>query len=224
VRFLRFSSAHSALGNNYFHTFIVYYSPIKELKTSKMKIKSLLLLAAFLVVAAQSVNGQDAGNAVTDLLLSAWSPRNFTTEPVTDQQVDLILKCGIKAPSGRNNQPCRFTVVNDEATMKEIIDNVVAGNVLIIISGQVSESGKTPDFDCALATENMFIAATSIGLGGRIYGGPVTNANLKREVLQIPEGYRIVMILRVGNIDKSVDAASGATSRKSQEEIVNYVK
>lgn len=189
-----------------------------------MKTKSALLLAAFLVVAAQLVNGQDAGNAVTDLMLSASSPRNFTTVPVTDQQVDLILKCGIKAPSGRNNQPWRFTVVKDEALMKSIIDNVDAGNVLIVISGKLSDSGQTPDFDCALATENMFIAATSLGLGGRIYGGPVARANLKREILQIPAGYRIVMILRVGNIDRSVDAASGATSRKSQEEIVNYVK
>ena len=189
-----------------------------------MKIKSAILLVSLVIVASQSLNGQNAGNAVTDLLLSAWSPRNFTTDPVTDQQVDLILKCGIKAPSGRNNQPWKFTVVKDEAIMKDIIGNVVAGNVLIIVSGLESESGKTPDFDCALATENMFIAATSLGLGGRIYGGPVANANSKREILQIPAGYKIVMILRVGNIDKSVDAVSGATPRKSQEEIVNYVK
>jgi len=189
-----------------------------------MKIKSVIFLVLLVIIASQSVNGQETGNAVTDLLLSAWSPRKFTTEPVTDQQVDLILKCGIKAPSGRNNQPWKFTVVKDETTMKDVIDNVVAGNVLIIVSGKLSESGQTPDFDCALATENMFIAATSLGLGGRIYGGPVNNANLKREALQIPDGYRIVMILRVGNIDKSVDAVSGATQRKSQEEIVNYLK
>lgn len=189
-----------------------------------MKIKSAILLVSLVIAAILTINGQDAGNAVTDLLLSASSPRNFTTVPVTDQQVDLILKCGIKAPSGRNNQPWRFTVVKDEAIMKSIIDNVYAGNVLIVISGKLSDSGQTPDFDCALATENMFIAATSLGLGGRIYGGPVARANLKREVLQIPAGYRIVMILRVGNIDQSVDAVSGATPRKSQEEVVNYVK
>jgi nitroreductase len=200
------------------------YSFSSNLKSINMKIKSAILLISLVIVASQSLNGQNAGNAVTDLLLSAWSPRNFTTEPVTDQQVDLILKCGIKAPSGRNNQPWKFTVVKDEATMKDIIGNVVAGNVLIIVSGLESESGKTPDFDCALATENMFIAATSLGLGGRIYGGPVANANNKREALHIPAGYKIVMILRVGNIDKNVDAVSGATPRKSQEEIVNYVK
>jgi nitroreductase len=143
---------------------------------------------------------------------------------VTDQQVDLILKCGIKAPSGRNNQPWRFTVVKDEATMKEVIGNVVAGNVLIIVSGLLSDSGNTPDFDCGLATQNMFTAASSLGLGARIYGGPIASANTKRDLLQIPAGYKPVIILRVGNIDKSVDAVSGASARKPQEEIVNYTK
>ncbi len=189
-----------------------------------MKTRTTLLLFILIIASAKFAGAQPTGNAVTDQLLSAYSPKNFTTEPVTDQQVDLILKCGIKAPSGRNIQPWRFTVVRDEATMKEVIGNVVAGNVLILVSGLESESGKTPDFDCGLATENMFIAATSLGLGARIYGGPAGAANTKREALQIPAGYKIVMILRVGNIDKSIDAVSGASPRKGLEEVVNYTK
>jgi nitroreductase len=189
-----------------------------------MKTRSFLLLFVLVIAAGQLASGQSSGNAVVDQLLSAWSPRNFTTEPVTDQQLDLILKCGIKAPSGRNNQPWRFTVVRDEATMKEVIGNVVPGNVLIIVSGLESETGKTPDFDCGLATENMFLAATSLGLGARIYGGPAGAANEKREALQVPTGYKIVVILRVGNIEKPVDGVSGASARKPQEEIVNYKK
>ncbi|TFH47657.1 MAG: nitroreductase, partial [Bacteroidia bacterium] len=100
-----------------------------------MKLKSILLILSLFVAAGQISSGQSTGNSVVDQLLSAWSPRNFTAEPVTDQQLDLILQCGIKAPSARNNQPWRFTVVRDEATMKEIIPNVVAGNVLILVSG-----------------------------------------------------------------------------------------
>jgi hypothetical protein len=39
-----------------------------------------------------------------------------------------------------------------------------------------------------------------------------------------PAGYKIVVILRIGNIDKSVDAVSAASARKKAEEIVNYKK
>jgi len=196
----------------------------KKNKLNIMKLKSVFLLFVLIIAAGQLAQSQTPENAVVDQLLSAWSPRNFTTEPVTDQQIDQILKCGIKAPSSRNNQPWKFTIVKDEAIMKDVIGNVVAGNVLIFVSGLESQEGKTPDFDCGLATQNMFIAATSLGLGARIYGGPVATANSKRDILQIPAGYKIVVILRVGNIDKSIDAVSGASSRKKQEEIVNYVK
>jgi nitroreductase len=189
-----------------------------------MKAKSFILLLVLLIGTGQFVNGQSSGNLVIDQLLSAWSPRDYITTPVTDQQIDLILKCGIKAPSGRNNQPWHFTVVKNESIMKEIIPTVVSGNVLIVISGKETETGTTPDFDCGLAAENMFIAATSLGLGARIYGSPVAAAIKNREILQIPAGFRPVIILRTGNVLKSADAISGATPRKTMEEVVNFVR
>lgn len=189
-----------------------------------MKAKSLFLLFAMLIAAGQLTCGQTSGNTVTDQLLSAWSPRNYTTEPVTEQQIDIILKCGIKAPSARNNQPWHFTVLKNEALMKEIIPSSVPGNVLFVISGKETETGGTPDFDCGLAAENMFIAATSLGLGARIYGSPVAAAIKNRESLQIPAGYKPVIILRTGNTGKSADAASGATPRKAVDEVVNFVR
>jgi nitroreductase len=185
-----------------------------------MKIKlSLLVIALF---AVSKLYGQISDNCVANVILSGYSERAYSSEPVSDQQLDLILKCGIKAPSARNNQPWKFTIIKDEATMKEIINNVVPGNVLIIVSGLESEGGTTPDFDCGLATESMFIAAHGLGLGARIYGSPAGNINSKKELFQIPSGYKAVVVLRIGNIDKSVDAVSAATPRKKPEEVINY--
>jgi nitroreductase len=185
-----------------------------------MKIKlSLLVIALF---AVSKLYGQISDNCVANVILSGYSERAYSSEPVTDQQLDLILKCGIKAPSARNNQPWKFTIIKDETTMKEIINNVVPGNVLIIVSGMESESGASPDFDCGLATESMFVAAHSLGLGARIYGSPAGNINSKKELFQIPSGYKAVVVLRIGNIDKSVDAVSAATTRKKPEEVINY--
>lgn len=187
-----------------------------------MKIKfSLFVFALF---ALSRSYGQISDNCVANMILSGYSERKYTTEPVTDQQLDLILKCGIKAPSARNNQPWKFTVIRDETTLKEAINNAVPGNVLIIVSGVESQSGTTPDFDCGLAAESMFLAAHSIGLGARIYGSPVENINSKKETFQLPSGYKAVVVLRIGNVDKSVDAVSGATPRKNPEEVINYKK
>jgi nitroreductase len=187
--------------------------------------KKLHLLLIIAILACGHLKGQVSGNNVIDAILSGYSVRNYTSEPVTDQQLDLILKCGIKAPSANNRQPWRFTVIRDDSTMKEIIENVIPGNVLIVISGVESpQGGSTPDFDCGLATHSMFVAAEGLGLGARIYGGPVRNVNFKREAYQIPAGYKAVMVLRIGNIDKSVDAVSAASPRKIPGEVVNYKK
>jgi nitroreductase len=180
------------------------------------------LLLAIALLAVSKLYGQVSKNCVTDVILSGYSEKAYTSDSVTDQQLDLILQCGIKAPSARNNQPWKFTVLKDEATMKEIINNVVPGNVLIIISGLESEGGRTPDFDCGLATESMFVAAHGLGLGARIYGGPTGDINSKKELFQIPSGYKAVMVLRIGNVDKNVDAISSATPRKKPEEVINY--
>ena len=189
-----------------------------------MKPRSASIAFLLIVLTCGTALSQTTGNPVTDLLLSAWSPRNYTEVPVTDQQIDMIIQCGIKAPSSRNGQPWHFTVLKNEAMMKEIISNITPGNVIIIVSGKVSQSGATPEFDCGLTTQNMFVAATSMGLGARIYGGPIAAAREKKEALQVPEGFTPVIMLRVGNIEKSTDAGSGASPRKTKEEIVNWVR
>jgi nitroreductase len=184
--------------------------------------KTKLLLFAVAVFAATKMSGQTTDNCVTSVILSGYSEKAYTSEPVTDQQLELILKCGIRAPSARNIQPWKFTVIKDEANMKEIVGDAVPGNVLIVISGIESESGTTPDFDCGLATESMFVAAHGLGLGARIYGSPTGKINTNKDLYQIPSDYKAVMVLRIGNKDKTVDAVSAATQRKKFEEVVNY--
>ena len=187
--------------------------------------KKILSLLIIVILAGGYLKGQISGNCVIDAILSGYSVRSYSSVPVTDQQLDQILKCGIKSPSASNRQPWKFTVIRDDSTMKEIIDNVVPGNVLIVVSGVESpQGGSTPDFDCGLATHSMFVAAEGLGLGARIYGSPVRNVNLRREAYQIPAGYKAVIVLRIGNIDKSVDAVSAASTRKIPEEVINYKK
>jgi hypothetical protein len=176
------------------------------------------------VFAVSKLFGQATDNCVTSVILSGYSEKAYTSEPVTNQQLDLILRCGIKAPSAKNMQPWKFTVIKDEVTMKEIVKDVVPGNVLVIVSGIESEYGTTPDFDCGLATESMFLGAHGLGLGARIYGSPTGKINSNKDLFQIPSGYKAVIVLRIGNMDKTVDAVSAASPRKKMEKVVNFRK
>ena len=186
---------------------------------------SILAIAIVVfMVRCQTTECPSVDNA-TDLILKSYSARTFTSEPVSDGDLELILKCGIKAPSAANRQPWKFIVAKEFSVIQQMIGNVTQGNVLIVVCGPEAQENSTVDFDCGLATENMTIAAQSLGLGARIYTGPIRNVNLTmKEILQVPEGYRAVAILRVGQIEKDVDAESASSPRNSYEEVVSFLQ
>jgi nitroreductase len=143
---------------------------------------------------------------------------------VSDHETDLIIKSGLKAPSASNRQPWFFTVVKNDSLIQDMIPKITSGNILIVISGPVTDqNAASVNFDCGLATENMYLAALSLGLGARIYGSPVKSINSRlKQTLGIPDGYQAIMVLRVGNVDGAVDVASSASTRKPPEELVTY--
>ena len=186
-----------------------------------MKKQLFVSILVFCLVAVVA-HGQQS-NSVVDLIMNSYSARTFTSEPVSAGDIEVILKCGIKAPSASNRQPWKFTVVRELSLMQQMIGNVVDGNVLILVSGPVE--GATVDYDCGLATENMTIAAQSLGLGARIYTGPIRNINsTMTQTLQIPEGWRAVAVLKVGHIEKNVDATSAASPRNNYEDVVTFLR
>ena len=196
----------------------------------KVWVTSMLAIAFFAVVMSsyRSENTsvlKKTDNSVTELILNSYSPRNFSSVPVSMGDLEMILKCGIKAPSAANRQPWKFIVVRNFPVMQQMIANVTEGNVLITICGVEAQAGSTVDFDCGLATENMTVAAQSLGLGARIYAGPIGNINsTMKQTLQIPDGYRAVVVLRVGHIENVADAVSTATPRNSYEDVVTFLK
>ncbi len=172
-----------------------------------------------------NTDGQQTEKTVVETILSGYTARQFTSETVSDKDIDLILDCGIKAPSARNSQLWKFTIIKDETIISKIIRDPQPGNILIIVSGsETAGEGVDVNFDCALATENMFLAANSLGLGAHIYTGPIRNINSKKEEFSIPEGYKAISVLRIGHEDNSVDAVTSATPRNKKEDVVNYVK
>jgi len=190
-----------------------------------MKHLKIKLLIIFLVISGgPDLLGQESRSCVTDLVLSSYSSKVFNTVPVAEDQIELVLKSGIKAPSARNSQAWKFTVVRDSSLAKEIIRDALPGNVIIVISGPESDAqGMNADIDCALVTAYMYIAAQSLGLGAHLYTGPISgiNENLTEE-LEIPEGYRAIIAMKIGNINGSVDGVSSASARKDLKEFVTF--
>ncbi|MDR1932848.1 MAG: nitroreductase family protein [Spirochaetales bacterium] len=154
----------------------------------------------------------------------AASPGKFLEGKITEDELNSILQAGVRAPSARNGQPWHFTVVRDDAALAQsIISNITGGNIIIVISGEGdSRTNGGVILDCGLATENIYLAAQALGLGSRIYTGPIDTVNAKyKESLDLPRGYSAVALVRIGRIEPA-DALSAASSRKDPAGMITY--
>ncbi len=107
-----------------------------------------------------------------EAILTRRSIRKYTAETVTDETVQELLKAAMSAPTAAN-ECWRFIVVRDKKGLKEFTKfhphahMLEEANVVIIICADPTVEklkGRWP-LDCAAATENILIAANSLGLG-----------------------------------------------------------
>lgn len=55
-----------------------------------------------------------------EALLTRRAVREFTSQPVTDEQIETILKAAMHAPSACNQQPWHFLVVTERERLNAI--------------------------------------------------------------------------------------------------------
>lgn len=133
-------------------------------------------------------------NEVIDCILARRSTRGFTGQQITPEQLDTLMEAAIWAPSGGNNQSWLFTAIQNpraldavNALVKEgfrhwIPDDDYPGKLGAKAAAQKEDyqffyhaptliiASNKPHYenamaDCALALENIFLAAQSLGLG-----------------------------------------------------------
>lgn len=122
------------------------------------------------------------------------SVRKYSDQPVTRETLDKIFEAVTYAPSWKNTQSVRYTVVDDPALKAEIAEKAVLGfalnqktisrcPVLLIQSTVNSISGHSPDgsvdtskgdtwtmYDAGISAQTLCLAATDCGLGTVIMG------------------------------------------------------
>lgn len=126
------------------------------------------------------------------------SIRSFKDIELENERIIPLLKAGTSAPTAVNAQPWEFVVVTEKAILKQLREKlvfaryeapcsiVVCGNMKLALKGQEKDLWIE---DCSAATENMLIAATSIGLGSLWIGiYPVASRmSTVRRILNMPE-------------------------------------
>ena len=147
-----------------------------------------------------------------DAIKQRRSVRCFEYHPIPKDVLVQLIDCGRWAPSGRNEQPLEYVVVDDPRVIREVAamtDNGTfmdeAGALIAVLSREARYFLE----DGAAATENILLAATACGLGSCwIAGDKKYYAEQVCARLGAPEGYRLVSIVAVGNAAEPASARS----------------
>jgi nitroreductase len=177
------------------------------------------LIAGFLAIATGGLNAADA--KAVGVITGHYAPRVFAPGAIGASDLDSILAAAVRSPSAANRQNWHFTVVRDQTLARSIVSNIVEGNILIVLSAPGSKPNAADILDCGLATQSIYLAAQALGLGSRIYTGPIdaVNSRLKGD-LGLPAGHSAVALVRIGRLP--ADAVTAPSARKALDSVVSY--
>lgn len=114
--------------------------------------------------------GAVTGNPTLDNIFARKSVRTYLDKGVEKEKIDLMLRAGMAAPSGKDTRPWEFIVVSDRAMLDSMAASLPYAKMLaqarnaIIVCGDSIRSFYWY-LDCSAAAQNILLAAESLGLG-----------------------------------------------------------
>lgn len=150
-----------------------------------------------------------------DLLLKRQSDRKYSSKKVEEEKILSCLEAGRLSPSACNSQPWSFVVIDQEPVLQQAQKRIATMGmnrfvkqvpVLIAIVleklnftasiGSVIKDKEYPLLDIGIATNNICMQATELGLGSCILGW-FDEKGLK-QLLDVPESKRIPLVIALG--------------------------
>jgi nitroreductase len=147
---------------------------------------------------------------VSEPFIQRWSPRALTGEPVSPEDLFGLFEAARWAPSSFNNQPWRFLYAfKNTAEWEVFFDLLVEGNrnwaknagaLIVLVSKKTfdrnGQPSRTHSFDTGAAWMSLALEASLRGFVAHGMGG--FNANKAQQVLAIPDGYLVEIMIAVG--------------------------
>ena len=185
-------------------------------------------------------------NETIKTIMNRRSIRSFLPEQIKEGELKDILEAGLYAPSAINEQPWHFTVIQNKELIERLnvdvkkscldcrvkyLEGIVRREgyhifhhspTIVIVSGY--EKAGFHETDCAAATENMLLAAESLGIGScwiglaRFLFGSEKSVDYLKE-LGIPEGFKPLYAVALGYKREKTAAAP-----PRRENTVRFIK
>jgi nitroreductase len=177
------------------------------------------------------------------------SIRRFRPDPVPRETIERLLDCAVHAPNHKLTQPWRFTVLTGaarsrlaeirarhrskryadpesaearagaEKVRREALETPAF--IVVMCAVNLDELTREEDYASAMmATQNLMIAAQSLGLGTYLRTGGVMRLPELGELVGLADGFRVVGIVSLGFPTETAEP----TRRRPAAELTRWVE
>ena len=146
-----------------------------------------------------------------DLLRTRRSVRKFTEQAIESEKLEILKEAILRAPSSKNSNAGEYIFVDDQELIQKLAQckphgagPLLTAKLAIVVLVNESKTSAWIE-DSSIASFVAHLAAHSLGLGscwiqirGREYSEEKMSEEYISELLNIPEGFRILSIVAVG--------------------------
>lgn len=161
-----------------------------------------------------TTNHRIADHPIDPVFLDRWSPRAFTTEVISEAELQTLFEAARWAPSSYNSQPWRFVYARrDTAHWDKLLGLLNAFNaswakqaaalVIVVSKSTMAVPGKTEEitsyshsFDAGAAWAHFALQATFSGW--QAHGMVGFDQARAASELNVPAGYRVEAAIAIG--------------------------
>lgn len=187
---------------------------------------AILMFASCNQPKEQNAETESSNDAVTELMMSRRSIRNYKDSLINRETLDEILKCGVNAPNGKNLQAYEIRVLSpaliDSITSAVVKDNPQIGeregfkNIFVdapcVLCIAYDTTYDMSQVDCGLLGENIILSAWSKGIGSCCLGSSARwikdspSAKPYLDKMGFSEGYELLYCIALGYPDETPEA------------------
>lgn len=147
---------------------------------------------------------------VLESILKRKSVRHYTKSSISRDELKIIVKAGMAAPSANNLQPWHFIIIDSRGLLDKLAEGLPYAKMLYQASAAIAVCG-TPnnreevleDYwvqDCSAATQNILLAVEALGYGA-VWTGVFPRkerVDFVKKTLKIPDEVEPLNVIPIG--------------------------
>lgn len=169
-------------------------------------ILSFMVFSLLFIACSEKEVKREITNYTLESIFSRKSVRTYEDRPVEKEKLDTLIRAGMSAPSSRDRRPWEFIIVTDREKLKTMAQGLPYAKMLtathqaIIVCGDTIKSDNSWFLDCSAASQNILIAAESMGLGATWTAAfPYPDRiQIVRDVLNLPDHIIPLNVIPIG--------------------------